>query len=73
MYMVTTLFFISTIALVIIHFVILFISFLKSKVVTYVSNNIFTIFKFVFAFSIHVTVLVNIANYNVNFVKQIKM
>ena len=36
-------------------------------------NSIFTICKFVFAFSIHVTVLVNIANYNVNFVKQIKM
>ena len=36
-------------------------------------NSIFTICKFVFAFSIHVTVPVNVANYNVNFVKSIKM
>ena len=37
------------------------------------SNSIFTICKFVFAFSIHVTVPVNVANYNFNFVKLIKM
>ena len=29
--------------------------------------------KLIFALSIHVTVLVNVANYNVNFVKPIKM
>ena len=42
-------------------------------VVIYGSTSIFTVCKFVFAFSIHVTELVNVANYNVNFVKQIKM
>ena len=36
------------------------------------SNGIFTIFRMYFAFSIHVTVLMNLAKYNVNFVKQIK-
>ena len=39
----------------------------------WLKKYIFTICKFVFAFSIHVTVLVNVANYNVNFVKPIKM
>ena len=46
---------------------------LISQIVTNGSNSIFTICKVVFAFSIHVTVTVNVANYNVNFVKQIKM
>ena len=40
---------------------------------TYESDNIFKIFNFAFAFSIFVTVLVKVANSNVNFVKQIKM
>ena len=51
----------------------LLICLLIFQVVTYGSNSIFTICKFVLAFSIHVTVLVTVANYNVNFVKPIKM
>ena len=46
---------------------------LISQIVTNGLNSIFTKCKFVFAFSIHVTVPVNVANYNVNFVKLIKI
>ena len=35
------------------------------------SNGIFTIFRMYFEFSIHVTVLVNLAKYNVNFVNKL--
>ena len=63
----------SIFVLIIIHLVTLFICLLISRVMTYGSNSIFTILKFVFAFSIHITVLVNVANYNVNFAKPIKI
>ena len=65
--------FISIFVLIIIHFMTLLICLLIFQVVTNGSNSIFTICKFVFAFSIHVTVLINVANYNVNFDKLIKM
>ena len=51
----------------------LLICLLISQIVTNGSNSIFTKYKFVFALLIHVTVLVNVANYNVNFVELIKM
>ena len=50
----------------------LLICLLISQVVIYKSNSIFTICKFVLAFSIRVNVLVKVANYNVNYVKKIK-
>ena len=73
LYVVTTVLFISIFVLIIIHLVTLFICLLISQVVTYKSNSIFTICKFVIEFLIHVTVLVKVENYNVNFVKPIYM
>ena len=58
---------------VIIHSLTLFICLLISYMVTYEVNNIFTNGKFDLEFSIHATVLVNVANYNFNFVKPIKI
>ena len=71
--MVTTVLFIFIFVLIIIHLVTLFIYYLISQVVTYGSYSIFTICEFVFEFLIHVTVLVNVANYNVIFVNSIEM
>ena len=73
LYVVSTVLFISIFVVIIIHFMTLLICLLMSQIVTNGTNSIFTICKFVFAFLIHVTVLVNVANYNVNFVKPIKM
>ena len=73
LYVVTTVLFISIFVLIIIYFMTLLLCLLISQIETNGSKSIFTIGKFVFAFSIHVTVPVNVADYNVNFVKLIKM
>ena len=73
LYVITTVLIISIFLLIIIHFMTMVICLLISQIVTNGSNSIFTIWKFVFAFLIHVTVPVNVAIYNVNFVKLIKM
>ena len=65
--------FIFIVFLVNIYLVTLFICLIKSQVVTYKLNSLFTICKFVLAFSVYITILVYVANHNVNFVKQIKM
>ena len=50
----------------------LLIYILISQIVTNVSFSIFRIFKFLFELLIHDTILVNVANYNVNFLNQLK-
>ena len=73
LFVVNTVVFISICFLIMINFITLLICLLISEIVTNCSNSIFKICKFVCAFSINVTVSVNGANYNVNFVKLIKM
>ena len=72
-FVITTVLFKYMFVVVIIHSLTLFICLLISYMVTYEVNNIFTNGKFDLEFSIHATVLVNVANYNFNFVKPIKI
>ena len=66
-------FFISNFVLIIIYLVTLVFAYsnLKSWLIGKTKNSTFS--KFVIAFSINDTVLVNVANYNVNIFKQIKI